>query len=227
MSVEFFDAIMRGDQAKVNKLLTSDPGLIHARDVRGRSPIMLAAYYQQSEIANLLVDHTVTITVFEAAATGKVQQLMLMLAKNPSLINAYAEDGFQPLGLAALFGRLEAVDFLLRAGAWVNGASKNKLQATPLNSASARGYVDVAHHLLEAGADPNAKQDGDVTPLHSAAFNGQVEMIRVLLEYGASQQLRNKDGKTPLDIAVESGHHPAALLLKAGITRRFRKTRSS
>ena len=215
---------MQGEKSQVEKQLASDPALIHARDASGRSPIMVAAYYQQPEIATLLIDHSVTITIFEAAATGKVQHLMLMLAKEPSLVNAYAEDGFQPLGLAALFGHLDAVDFLLRAGAWVNGASKNKLQATPLNSAAARGYVDVAYHLLEAGADPNVKQTGEITPLHSAAFNGQVDMIRVLLEHGANLQARNKDGKTPLELASETGHYPAAMLLRAGITRRFRKT---
>jgi ankyrin repeat protein len=208
-------------------MLASDPNLIRARDANDQSPIMVAAYYQQHEIANTLVDQSVTITVFEAAATGKVQQLMLMLAKDPSLVNAYADDGFQPLGLSALFGHTDAVDFLLRAGAWVNGASRNKLQATPLNSAAARGYVDVAYHLLEAGADPNVKQNGDISPLHSAAFNGQVDMIRVLLEHGANQQVRNKDGKTPLEVATETGHHPAAMLLKSGITRRFRKPTST
>jgi uncharacterized protein len=226
MSAEFFDAIKKGDLAAVDRLLASDQTLLHARDTNGRSPILVAAYHQRPEIIQKLVGQSVTITVFEAAAAGKLQQLMIMLAKEPGMVNTYAEDGFQLLGLATLFGHSSMVEYLLKAGAWVNTASKNKLRATPLNSAAARGYVDIAYTLLEAGADPNAKQDGDVSPLHSAAINGDIEMIRLLLNYGADLQVANKDGKTPLDLATQKGHQSASLLLKAGITRRFRKARS-
>ncbi len=227
MSADFFEAIKSGDKDKVEAMLAANPSLLEARDETGKSPIMTAAYFQQPEIARSLVDQTVTITVFEAAAAGKLKQLTLLLAKDPGLANAVAEDGFQPLNLAALFGHSALVEFLLKAGAWVNAPSKNKLGATPLNSAAARGYVDIAYALLEAGADPNARQAGEVTPLHSAALTGQIEMIRVLLEHGANLQATNKDGKTPLDLAVEMDHKSAVLLLKAGITRRFRKARTS
>ncbi len=227
MSEKFFEAIKKGEREEVEAMLAADPNLIQARDKDGLSPIMVAAYQQRFDIVYKLVDHTVTLTIFEVAATGKLQQMMMLLAKEPGLANAYSIDGFQPLGLAALFGHLEVVEFLIRAGAWVNSASKNKLQASPLNTAAARGYVDIAYQLLEAGADPNSKQLGDTTPLHSAASNGHVDMIRVLLNYGANLQARNKDGKTPLDLATERGHEAAAILLKAGITRRFRKSISS
>jgi ankyrin repeat protein len=225
MSAKFFNAIKEGKLKDVEAMLASDPSLIQARDKDGLSPIIVAAYHLKPEIAHKLVEHTITLSVFEAAVTGKLQQLMMILAKEPALVNAYSPDGFTPLSLATIFGHSAAVEFLLKAGAWVNTASRNDLKATPLNSAAARGYVDIAYHLLEAGADPNAKQQGDFTPLHSAAFNGQVEMIRLLLEHGANLQALNKDGKTPLELATEKGHKPAILLLRAGITRRFRKPR--
>ncbi len=227
MSALFFEAIRRGDRQAFEAMVAADPKLINERDENGLSPIMTAAYYQQTEIAARLIDLTVTITIFEAAATGRLQQLTRMLAKDPGLVNAYAEDGFQPLGLAVLFGHTKAVEFLLKAGAWVNAASKNKLHSTPLCSAAARGYVDIAYLLLDAGADPNAKQSGDISPLHSAASLGQVEMIRLLLNYGADLNVQNKEGRTPLDLATEKGHQPAVLLLKAGITRRFRKAKTT
>ncbi len=227
MSEIFFEAIRKGDKNAVEAMLAADPKLANARDENGLSPILAAAYFQQPDIASQLIDQAVTITVFEAAATGRLQILTHLVAKDPSLVNAYAEDGFQPLGLATLFGHTELVEFLLKTGAWPNAASRNKLHASPLNSAAARGYVDIAYKLLEAGADPNAKQDGDITPIHSAAINGQIDMIRLLLNYGANLNVKNKAGKTPLDLAMERDHQPAVMLLRAGITRRFRKTKLS
>jgi ankyrin repeat protein len=143
------------------------------------------------------------------------------------LINSYAEDGFQPLGLAAFFGHLEVVTFLLKAGAWVNTASKNELHVTPLASAVAGGYLTIAYRLLDAGADPNIAQAGGIMPLHSAAASGNLEMIRMLLEFGASLHAVSENGKKPVDLAVENGHELAEKLLRSGITKRFRRVPAS
>lgn len=225
MPIQFFTAIKRGDQTKVEEMLASDPTLTRSRDKEGLSPIMAAVNHGQAAIADLLVNHTVTITIYEAAATGKLQQIMLMLAKDPGLANVYGDDGYQPLHLAAKFGHLDVVNFLLNAGAWVNSASVNKLRATPLLSAVAAGHVDVAYRLLDAGADPNARQSGDISPLHISAQNGQVEMVRLLLDYGANLEIKNLDRKTPLNLASEKGFTEVAMLLKSGVTKRFRKPR--
>lgn len=225
MSAKFFKAIQHGDRETVGQMIAANPKLLHAKARNGLSPILAAAYYRQPEIADMLADHTVAISIFEAAATGRTKQIVLFLAKQPELVNAYAPDGFQPLGLASFFGHQEAVEYLLKAGAWVNAPSKNEQRVAPLHSAVASGYIDIAYRLLEAGADPNLRQQGDFTPLHAAAQNGQIEMIRLLLNYGADLQVRNKAGKTALDLAAEKGHTLATAILRAGITRRFHKTK--
>jgi ankyrin repeat protein len=227
MSTKFFDAIKKGDLETVEKMIAADPKLLHVNTKDGLSPILLAAYDHQPEIAEMLVDHTVTISIYEAAATGKLQQIVMTIAKSPEMVNAYADDGYQPLGLAAYCGQLKVVDFLLKVGAWPNTVSRSKSKATPLHSAVEGGYMDIAFRLLEAGSDPNTPQVDGLTPLHYAAKNGQVDLIRMLLDYGANLNAQDKQGKTALDYARENGHSLAAMLLKSGITKRFRKAQNT
>jgi ankyrin repeat protein len=224
MSLSFIDAIKQGNRAEVERQLIADPSLIHARE-NGLSPIMIAAYHGQKEIASFLADKTVAITIFEAAATGKINNILRLLARDPQLVNAYAEDGFQPLGLAAYFGHDDVVEYLSKAGAPINSPSRNGLNAAPIQSAAAAGHTKIVDLLLKQGADPNVREQGGYTPLHAAAQNGDEEMIRTLIYGGADLEVRSEDGKTPLDLAREAGHTEAAKLLEEGITKRFKPKR--
>jgi ankyrin repeat protein len=222
MSTEFFNAIKQGDKEEMERRLTLDPGLIHIKE-NGLSPIMVAAYHQKAEIASFLADKTVAINIFEAAATGKINNIIRLLARNPQLVNTWSEDGFQPLGLACFFGHLDSAEYLVKAGAPVNAQSRNRLKAAPIQSAAAGGHRKIVKMLLEHNADPNIREQGNHTPLHAAAQNGNEEMIRILLYGGADLTVKNNDGKTPLDLALEAGHEKASLLLGEGITKRFKK----
>lgn len=224
MSLSFFDAIKQGNRHEVERQLIVDPTLIHVRE-DGLSPIMVAAYHGQAEIASFLADKTVALTIFEAAATGKINNILRLLARDPQLVNAYATDGFQPLGLAAYFGHIESAEYLVKAGAPVNSPSRNDLKATPLQSAAAVGHVKVVEMLIKHRADTNVQEQGGYTPLHAAAQNGDQATIRALLYGGADLTIKSENGKTPLDIALEAGHAEAAKLLQEGITKRFKLKR--
>src|SRR5574338_877201 len=133
MSAEFINAIKSGDRATVERLLVENPALIHVKE-EGIGPVLLAAYHQEPDIAELLAEKTVTLTIFEAAATGKTATIIRLLARDPELINAYSEDGYQPLGLASYFGHSDTAEFLIKAGATVNSYSNNAQHAAPLQS---------------------------------------------------------------------------------------------
>ena len=129
------------------------------------------------------------LDVFEAAAVGRADRVRELLDEDPSLANAWAEDGFQPLGLASFFGHVEAARLLVERGAEVNSASRNDMKVMPLHSAAAADDPEVRYEiaklLLEAGADPNARQQDDYTPLMAAEQSGDDRLRSLLIERGA------------------------------------------
>ncbi len=221
MSLSFFDAIKQGNRYEVERQLIVDPALIHVKE-NGLSPILIAAYHNEPAIASFLADKTVVLTIFEAAATGKINHVIRLLARDPELVNAYAEDGFQPLGLACFFGHYDTAEYLVRAGAPVNSSSRNGLKVTPLQSAAAGKHHRIVKMLLDHGADPNVREANGFTPLHAAAQNDDIETIRMLLLGGADLTIKSTSGKTALDVAMDAGNEKASALLSEGVTKRFR-----
>ncbi len=165
-------------------------------------------------MADLLIARGASLDLLEASAAGRLEVVRKLVEQSPDQVNAWAADGFQPLGLACFFGHQEVAKLLLERGAEVNSPSRNPLKVQPLNSAAAAQNLEIARLLLDHGADPNARQGEDFTPLHAAGQNGQVAMIRLLLERGANPRSASADGKTAYDLAVESGHTEAAQMLK-------------
>ncbi|MBI3161732.1 MAG: ankyrin repeat domain-containing protein [Chloroflexi bacterium] len=221
MSKELFDAVRQGKLVEVKRLIAADPDLIYTKE-NGLGPVMVAIYHQHAAIAEFLTEKAGSLNIFEAAAMGRTSQVIRHLARDAALVNAYASDGFQPLGLACFFGHIDTAEYLIKAGAPINSPSKNPLMATPIQSATAAGHAHIVILLLSHRADPNVREQGGFTPLHAAAQNGNVEIIRSLLFSGADLSIRSKNGKNPVDMATEAGHLEAAKLLKSGITRRFR-----
>jgi uncharacterized protein len=131
------------------------------------------------------------LDVFEAAALGRTERLRELLAEDPSRANAFADDGFQPLGLASFFGHVDAARLLVEQSAEVNSASQNQMKVMPLHSAAAaqdpQVRYEIAKLLLEAGADPNARQQDEFTPLMAADQHGDAPLRELLVEYGARE----------------------------------------
>jgi uncharacterized protein len=212
---DFFAAIKTGNRADVTLLLDIDPTLANATDENGMSAVLTAAYYQEPDIAKLLVQHGAELSVFEACAVGELTRVQEQVKQQPDLINAYAPDGFQLLGLAAFFGHTALVAWLLEVGALVNSPSLNPLRVMPLHSAVANRCTEIVKLLLDHDADVNATQADDFTPLHEAAQNGMFEVTQLLIERGAQINPRlSSNGKTPLALAIEGQHVAVADLLK-------------
>jgi ankyrin repeat protein len=153
------------------------------------SELLQALYRGQDERVQELLAANAQLDVFEAAALGRTDRLRELLDKDPSLANAWADDGFQPLGLASFFGHTDAAQLLVEQGAAVNSASRNDMMVMPLHSAAAAADPEVRYEiaklLLEAGADPNARQQDEYTPLMAADQHGDTRLRELLVEHGA------------------------------------------
>ena len=206
MSKELFDAIKKGDAATVERLVDGDPRLVNARDDNGLSPILIALYWGQKDIAGAILRRGPELNVFEAAAAGDARRVRELVDGDRTQANATSADGYSALGLAAFFKRRDVVRYLLDAGADTRPASRQG-GFTPLHSAVATDAgerdIDVVRMLLEKDADPNAKNASGSTALHTAAFTGDREVIDLLLARGGDPTIRNNDGKTAADIARE------------------------
>lgn len=84
---------------------------------------------------------------------------------------------------------------------------QNALGLTPLHSAAILGRADITRLLLDAGADPDARDAGGSTPLHRAFAAGHVTVARILLDAGADIDAQDQFGVTPRKLAskVERG----------------------
>lgn len=207
-----FDAVQRGAANEVSELLREDASLLEA-EREGVSALRVAVYHGHLAVARIFVERGARLDVFDASAIGETARLSQLLAEDRSRANAFAADGFTPLGLASFFAHPAAVRVLLANGAEVNVPSRNAQRVAPIHSAVAGGNVEIVRELLAHGADANARQAGGFTPLHGAAVEGSEEMIRLLLAHGVDRDARTDAGKTPADLAREGNREKSAELL--------------
>jgi len=209
---EFFDAIKKGETSKVNELLKQQPTLISATYKNGITPILFAVYTGHPEIAESLIATGIQPSIFEAAATGRVERVRELLKQNPELAHAWSADGWTALHLN--FGHVEVAKLLIDSGADLNVNSRNKLNATPLQGAAVGNRLELARLYLARGANVNCRSEEGTSPLHEAAANGFLDFAKLLIEYRADVNQKDDNGKTPLTIALQYKQAEVAKLLR-------------
>ena len=136
------------------------------------------------------------LDVFEASALGRTDRLRELLEADPSLVNAYGDDGFHPVGLASFFGHVDAARLLYERGADANQIARNEhIQTAAIHAAAAAGDTgqdeatryELVKLALEHGADPNLPQGGGFRTIDAARQNGDVRIEQLLLEHGAEE----------------------------------------
>jgi ankyrin repeat protein len=219
VSQQLFDAIAAGDVDGVARIVADDPTAASAREGSGLPAVLAAQYRHRQDMVDVLLAAGPELDVFAAAAVGDVPRLEALLSGDPSLVDGFAADGFFPLGLAAYFGRPEAVQVLLERGADVGASARNPMGVQALHAAVAGRDLRSVTLLVDAGADANARQHDGWTPLMAAAAHGDGDVVDALLAAGADASPANDDGADAASLAEQNGHPDLARRLRAAVTR--------
>jgi len=175
-AADLFAAARLGDAQRVVELLTADPGLVHARDAEGATPL----HY--------------------AAASHRAATVAVLLARDAE-VNAADARGMTPLHLAASAADVEVLRAVLAAGAGVN--ARNAQRETALHLAAQRMNAEALRILIEYGADVNAQDERGRTPMHvlglaardDELYAAEFEIfVKLLIEAGADPELLDADG---------------------------------
>jgi len=102
---------------------------------------------------------------------------------------------------AAMTGDLAAIQQHIAAGADLNAREPTR-GSTPLIIAATFGRTEAARAMIEAGADPDRRNDDGSTALLTAAFFCRTEIVEALLAAGADRSIRNNAGSTALDVVT-------------------------
>ncbi|XP_004530646.1 ankyrin repeat and SAM domain-containing protein 1A isoform X3 [Ceratitis capitata] len=222
------------------RLLLANNAAPDMPDIRGSTPLYLAAWAGRDEIVKQLLLHTPkaanpnTQTIDNetplhcAAQHGHNTVLAILLAygADPTVRN----NSFQTaLDLAAQFGRLQAVQTLIRTHPELLAPYRSSgsctpttatLESTPytispsthlfthtcLHLASRNGHKKVVEALLAAGVDVNIMTNSG-TALHEAALCGKKPVVNVLLQAGINPNATDGSGHTALDLLKDYPPH--------------------
>ena len=198
-----------GDVERIKLVLKSWPEVLEAADEKGYTPLHVAVVNDRIETAALLLSrranpHAKTRTgqtaLHFAAQKGALPMVQLLLTNgaSPRAFNSISET---PLLTAARAGQMDLM--LVQALEEARGQVANTVPNAALNARQAA----VMKVLLEAKADPNARDEGGLTPLMSCALLGNERGVELLLAGQASVNWQeSKQGLAALHMAAARGH---------------------
>ena len=245
------DAARDGDLMRVRALIGQRAN-VNATQGDGMTALHWAAFNDDHAIADLLLATGANMTVrtrvgaitplWLAASNGSAAMIRRLITVDTD-INVPTATGGTPLMAAAMSGSVDAMDLLVRRGAWVNARETENGQ-TALMFAAWENRPDAIRALVRHGAltglmsyvvsmieerldeygnpIPDRRRRipggnsimGGLTPLLIAARDGHLEAVRALVESGADiDRVSGGDGSSPIVIAIANGHYDVAQYL--------------
>jgi ankyrin repeat protein/beta-lactamase regulating signal transducer with metallopeptidase domain/Tol biopolymer transport system component len=219
------------DNTDTARLLIAHGADVNTKARNGYTPLHYAALRDAKDWVLLLLDHGADMNAQitdgampseVAARQGHEDVVRLLIDKGADLSNRDVL-----LFRACWNQQKELAEFLIRKGADVNSKRYGDDNAPALDaiwgayapSTTTRvapaipKLIGILKLLLDNGANPNAKDNGDWYLLHYAAQDAEV--TRVLLDKGANPNVIDRGGTSPLHVSAQKGCKPAVELLVA------------
>jgi ankyrin repeat protein len=137
----------------------------------------------------------------EFAAMGRDKDLLGLISGGVDVNVKDAKSGRTALHKSCKEGWPVCVDILLRATPHYLNA-KDFDGNTPMYLACQNGNDSIIKQLLDAGADPNIKNNTWNVPLSHPCYLGVSSTIKLLLAAGANPNIHNQDAQTPLHLTM-------------------------
>lgn len=135
----------------------------------------------------------VDLHMHSAVISGNIGMIRFALDNGQSIHSSV--NGLQAIHVAAGFGQLAILKYLITRGANVNcrrgstmpdgtEINNDKIKGpTPLHFAASNGHIQVVDYLLERGADPDIEDQYGCTPIDIALAQGYTDIYKSLMEY--------------------------------------------
>ncbi|MBT6068179.1 hypothetical protein HOG48_00310 [Candidatus Peregrinibacteria bacterium] len=193
------DAIKKDDLELVEKLLKTKINLNRIPAGQNSTPLTLACYYKNNEIAKALIKAGADVnkkdkkgdTPIKLACDAyeddskKIAELTKLLLENGADPNIFKRDTDGPINSAAMYGHLEAVKLLIKHKANIDKKG-NYGRTALMYAASCSRSIKIVKALLKSGADVNIENEGEENALFEVITNekSNVEIAKLLISAG-------------------------------------------
>ncbi|KAF8763623.1 Serine/threonine-protein phosphatase 6 like protein [Argiope bruennichi] len=209
-----------GGNHEVVKILLNQKAKINARSADGSSPLHLAVYPGHTSVVKLLIENGANVNIADyknrtaielAVAHGKLEIVKMLSKLKRVNIHDKANDGFSLLHIAAQFGHLNIMKYLIEIGADIN--SENDAGTKPIHFAAREGHKDIVQFLLDI--DPSSKHLTIVgqTPVHYAVLGGHIDVLQFLIDRKFDINASSRKGVLPIHLAVFTNNENILKLL--------------
>ncbi|KGO63933.1 Mg2+ transporter protein, CorA-like/Zinc transport protein ZntB [Penicillium italicum] len=208
-------ACLVGYLSVIKKLIAITTEVLEERDGDGRTGVLCAAWNDQLEIVQYLIDEKgakpddqdeTGFTVLHVASyRGNVKMIKYILQKSSDVLEISSFYGQTPLLTAAEEGQVAAVQALLQNQA--NLGHQNNDEDTALHIASRDGNTELARVLIKMRKDVplEIRNGSSQTPFLTAVVNKHYDVVDLLIGAGAKIDAKDENGRTALNIAIEYG----------------------
>ncbi len=151
-----------------------------------------------------------------AIKKGDLEQVILLTSNNKEVLALNTPFGSW-LHVAASFGKLDIVKYLISSGLDVNGRS-GVFGGAAIKEAASDGHLEVVSYLIEQGSELDVS-DSQRNPLFGAIYGGHMEIVKLLIAKGIDVSVKyTGSSMTNMDayaFALERGQTAIAEILKA------------